>query len=176
MQWSKLRSIFLARLAPELRSRIDFHAAKYPKGGRCWVTFDGKEIACVQAPGWTQQILGHSTSVDFIDGQTVELGSALFAQLQLPIEEALVSANPFIHGLALLDGRCGKRKVLAAAPEGLPSFVATMLAARLHAMGKAPCKVLCESCGQELPLVTLLTGRSIDSPSAPAEFQRQAGL
>lgn len=172
MQWSKLRSIFLERLAPELRSRIDIHAAKYPGGGRCWVTFDGNEIACVQAPGFTQQVLGHSTCVDFIDGQTVELGSALFTQLHLSIEEAMVSENPFIRGLALLDGRCGKRKVLAAAPEGLPSFVATMLAARLHAMGKKPCKVLCECCGQELPAATLLTGHSIGSPSVPAEFQR----
>ena len=51
------------------------------------------------------------TCVDFIDGQTVELGSALFAQLHLPIEEALVSENPFIRGLALLDGRCAKRTV-----------------------------------------------------------------
>ena len=172
MQWSKLRSIFLERLAPELKSRVDIHAAKYPKGGRCWVTFDGDEIACVQAPGWTQQVLGHSTCVDFIDGQPVELGSALFAQLHLPIEEALVSENPFIRGLALLDGRCGKRRVLAAAPEGLPSFVATMLAVRLYAMGKKPCKVLCESCGQELPTATLLRGHSIGSPSAPDEFRR----
>lgn len=170
MQWSKLRSIFLERLAPELKSRVDIHAAKYPSGGRCWVTFDGIEIACVQAPGWTQQVLGHSTCVDFIDGQTVELGGALFAQLHLPIEDALASENPFIRGLALLDGRCGKRKILATAPEGLPSFVATMLATRLHAMGKKSCKVLCESCGQELPAATLLTGRSIGSPSAPAEL------
>lgn len=172
MQWSKLRSIFLARLAPELRSSIDIHAARYPKGGRCWVTYDGKKIACVQAPGWTQQILGHSTFVDFIDGQTVELGSALFAQLHLPINEALISPNPFIRGLAMLDGRCGKRKVLATAPEGLPSFVAMMLAARLHAMGKKPCKVFCESCGQELHAATPLTGRPEESPSAPGELQR----
>ena len=172
MQWSKLRSIFLERLAPELKSRVDIHAAKYPSGGRCWITFDGTEIACVQAPGWTQQVLGHSIYVDFIDGNTAELGSALFAQLHLSIEEAMASQNPFIRGLALLDGRCGRRKVLAIAPEGQPSFVATMLAARLRAMGKTPCKVFCESCGVELPAAMLLTGHSIGSPSAPAEFQR----
>ena len=172
MQWSKLRSIFLERLAPELKARVDIHAAKYPKGGRCWVTFDGTEIACVQAPGWTQQVLGHSTYVDFIDGQTVELGSALFAQLHMSIEEALVSANPFIRGLALLDGRCGRRRVIAAVPDGLPSFEATMLAVRLHAMEKKPCKVICESCGEELPAAKLLTGHSIGTPAAPAEFQR----
>lgn len=174
MQWSKLRSIFLKRLAPELKSRADIHAAKYPKGGRCWITFDGKEIACVQAPGWTQQVLGHSTCVDFIGGQTVELGSALYEQLHLPIIEALVSENPFIRGLALLYGRCGKRKIVAAKPEGLPSFVATMLAARLHAMGKEPCKVVCESCGQDLLAGTVLTARSIGSPSVRAELQRRA--
>ena len=170
MQWSKLRAIFLARLAHELKSHVDVHASKYPSGGRCWVTFDGNEIACVQAPGWTQQVLGHSTTVDFIDGDTVELGSALFEQLHMPIQEALVSKNPFIRGLALLDGRCGKRTILALAPDGLPSFVATMLATRLHAMGKKPCKVLCESCGQELSASTFLTSHSTRTPSASNEI------
>ena len=172
MQWSKLRSAFLERLAPELKSRVDIHAAKYPRGGRCWVTYDGNEMACVQAPGFTQQILGHSTCVDFIDGQTVELGSALFAQLHMPIEEALVSANPFIRGLAFLDGRCGKRRILAADADGRTSFETAMLAARLHAMGKKPCKVVCECCGEELPAAKLLTGPAIGSPLPPAGHRR----
>lgn len=172
MQWSKLRVVFLERLASELKSRVDIHAAKYPKGGRCWVTFDGNEIACVQAPGWKQQVLGHSTWLDFVDGQTVELGDAIFAELHMPIEEALDSKIPFIRGLAFLDGRCGRRRILAADPAGLSSFETTMLAARLHAMGKTPCKVLCECCGEELPAAMLLTGHSIGSPLAPAQFRR----
>lgn len=122
--------------------------------------------------GGRSKFSGHSTCVDFIDGNTAELGSALFAQLHMSIEEAMASQNPFIRGLALLDGRCGRRKVLVIAPEGQPSFVATMLAARLRAMDRTPCKVFCESCGVELPAATLLTGHSIGSPSAPAEFQR----
>lgn len=165
MQWSKLRSIFLERLAPELKSHVDIHAAKYPSGGRCWVTFDGNEIACVQAPGFTQQVLGHSMFVNLVEGQTLELGSALFEQLHSSIEAGLVSENPFIRGLAFLDGRCGKRKVLAATPDELPSFVATMLAVRLYAMGKEPCKVRCESCGQALPAAALLAGHSSRSPA-----------
>lgn len=156
MQWSKLRSTFLERLAPELKSRVDIHSAKYPGGGRCWITFDGDEIACVQAPGFTQQVLGHSLCTNLVDGQTLELGSALFEQLHSSIEVGLASDNPFIRGLSFLDGRCGKRKVLATSAEELPSFVATMLAVRLHAIGKGLCEVRCESCGQELPVAALL--------------------
>ena len=113
--------------------------------------------------------------LDLVDGQTLELGSAVFQQLHLSIDAGLSSDNPFIRGLAFLDSRCGKRKVIAQSHDNLPSFAATMLAIRLHAIGKKHCGVRCEGCDQELPINALLTdrhgGRHEEAPAEPAKVE-----
>lgn len=49
MQWSKLKQMVKARLAPSVAKRVDFHCARYRHAadgdGRCWITVDGKEVA-----------------------------------------------------------------------------------------------------------------------------------
>lgn len=148
MRWSKLRDLYLDRLAPELGQRIDIHMAKYPSGGRGWITFDGIEVAAVQAPGFTRKIFGHSMCADLHGGQTLELGSAVFDLLNMTIESASKSSNPMVQGLGILEARFGKARVAAIDSGSLSSFPAAMLATRQQAMGLPRCTVLCESCGE----------------------------
>lgn len=152
MQWSKLRSLFLERLAPELVARIDIHAASYPSGGRTWVTFDGCEIACVQAPGFTRQVLGHTTCADLHEGQTLELGDAIYQIAHASMDECLQSSNPLVQAMVLLDKRYGKRRLHALLESGqaIPSLQAAMLAARLASLHKPPCPIICEHCNTPL--------------------------
>jgi hypothetical protein len=153
MKWSKLRSLFITHLAPELQGRIDVHAASYPSGGRTWLSFGGHEIVCVQAPGWTRQVFRHSTCADLHEGQTLQLGDAIYTLVHTGIDDCLSSDNPLVQAVALLDRRCGKRRLKAWAdlPEpSMPSFAAALLAARLVAGGQPPVPVVCEHCGQTL--------------------------
>jgi hypothetical protein len=151
--WSQVKKAFEARLAPELQGRLQVHVTGYRSGGRGWIVFQGKEIASVQAPGFTRKLLGHSACVDLLDGQTLELGRACGDLPQMPIETALASPNPLLRGLALLDARCGKRTLekLQQAPDA-DSFVALMLAVRRVALGLVPPPVNCSRCGEPLAL------------------------
>jgi hypothetical protein len=150
--WSKVKKAFEEQLAMELRKRLQVHVASYPSGGRGWIIFDGMELVSVEAPGWTLRVLGHSTCQDFVDGDTVELGRACGELPQLPITEALASPNPLLRGLAILDARCGKRRLQKLRDSDLDSFSATMLAVRDISLGRKPGKVVCERCGTQLEL------------------------
>ena len=86
--WSKVKKEFEQRLAIELRSRLQVHVAAYPSGGRGWITFDGVEVVSVEAPGFTRRLLGHTTCLDLIDGQTFELGRACGELPQLLIRHS----------------------------------------------------------------------------------------
>lgn len=144
---------FEAGLAPELQARLQVHVAGYRSGGRGWIVFDGVEVASVQAPGFTRQLLGHSACMELVDGQTVELGRACGELPQMPVEAALASANPLLRGLALLDARCGKRRLekLQGNPDP-DSFVTLMLALRRVSLGLSPPLLVCSRCGQSLAL------------------------
>jgi hypothetical protein len=156
MQWSKLRLTFLERLAPELRSRLDIHMAKYPSGGRGWLTFDGTEVIAVQAPGFTRKIFGHSMCAELMNGQTAELGSAVFEALNMPIEDALRSSNDMVQGLSVVDARCGQRRLATIDAATLTSFPAAMLALRRYAGGRRPNPIRCEFCGEAIASEQLL--------------------
>ena len=154
MQWSKLRTQFLPRLADELKSRVDIHAANYPSDGRVWITFDHKEIASVHAPGFTRIVLGHPMCAYLLkpEDRLFQLGESLFELINMPIDEALESHNPLIQGMAFLEQRCGKRRVkeFAQTKVNFPAFSAAMLSIRLIAMGKPQCNIVCESCGEHI--------------------------
>ena len=153
MQWSKLRSLFHDHLAPELNGRIDVHSAAYKSGGRTWISFDGEEIACVQAPGFTQQVFRHSTCTDLHNGQTLELGDAIYQLVHTSIDACVTSDNPLVRAVAILDRRFGKKRVALLAADDqqtLPSMQAALLAARMVANGKPPNTVICEHCNEPL--------------------------
>lgn len=153
MQWSKLRALFLEHLAGELRGRIDVHSAAYKSGGRTWISFDGEEIACVQAPGFTRQVFRHSSCADLHHGQTLELGNAIYVVVHSSIEECLASDNPLVRAVAILDRRCGKRRIdeyVSSTQLRPSSFELALLTVRQMSLGSAPTVVLCEHCGEVL--------------------------
>jgi hypothetical protein len=125
----------------ELRTRVDFHVTGYyrrrasTKVRSGEVTVDGKPVLqlsydrfCRESDGWFasvrrgQKLWGmwasaSSAETVWSEHQTDEihppqqLGDAMRAYLAMPIDEALLSANPFIRALAIIDRRVGKRRL-----------------------------------------------------------------
>jgi hypothetical protein len=142
MQWSKLKSRVRSFIVPELRDRIDFHVTSYRRSHdeaeKLWVTLDGKQIFV--ASWYHHQFAGAkrtSSGTLARDGrgrpvrdpaipfsvtraeelelhQPQEFGNAMSAYLDLSIEEALNSANPFVAALAMIDRRAGRSRLAKA--------------------------------------------------------------
>lgn len=132
MQWSKLRSTIRALICPELRQKIDFHATSYrhshDEADKVWITIDGDTFMTAswyqhQWHGWPRDDKGR------LDRQAVlpagiekkkdevhlpqELGDALRAYVNMPLERALESQDPFIRALSIVDRRTGRRTLEA---------------------------------------------------------------
>jgi len=136
VQWSKLRSNVKSLICEELRSRVDFHVTRY-HGRRSTrartgeVTVDGRPVLglsydrfCRESDGWFASILGgqkwgiwagpSSAETQWSEHQSdqihppQQLGDAMRAYLNMPIEEAIASLNPFIRSLAIIDRRVGR--------------------------------------------------------------------
>jgi len=127
MQWSKLKSRVMQCISPELQGRVDFHLTSYRKShdeaDKVWITIDGERIFTCQHYRYE---FG-ARELIWIDGlnldeaktalhcnevhQPKEFGEAMRVYLDLPIEEALRSADPFIKAFALIDRRTGKRTI-----------------------------------------------------------------
>lgn len=75
----------------------------------------------------------------FDDGQSLtprDFDAAVAAYPDLAIEDALTSPSTVVRGLALLDGRTGKRRLLAFDPDALAHpLERTLFALRLRADG-----------------------------------------
>ena len=120
MIWSKVKQRFEAMLAPALRGRVQVHLTSYERTsrfdvGRGWITLDGVEVVSVQVPSF------YSNNIGF-DTRTLDFGKALYSYPDLAIEAALASEDALISGLAFLDGRCGKRRLLATDAQALHKF------------------------------------------------------
>ena len=126
MQWSKLKTRIKALICPELRERLDFHITSYRESHdgveKAWITLDGEKIfncghyhyEFTFADGYYRGMRGPELK-DWLDGQEVHspkyMVGSLRAYLDISIEEALESKNPFIKGLAIIDRRVGKRTI-----------------------------------------------------------------
>ena len=127
MQWSKLKSKIKEFIRPELKDRIDFHLTSYRRShdgaDKVWITVDGERVfecrhyAYEHGEGhlfWfagksyeeAREILGENEI-----HRPQEFGEAMRAYFEMPIEEALRSANPFIKAFAVVDRRTGKRAI-----------------------------------------------------------------
>lgn len=137
VRWSQLRASVRSLICPELRDRIDFHVTGYSrrrsaKARSGEITIDGKPILglsydrfCREGDGWFASVKGVSGAVPgsaetaWSPNQQDEihppqqLGDAMRAYLDLPIEAALKSANPFIRSLAIIHRRIGRRTLEA---------------------------------------------------------------
>jgi hypothetical protein len=138
MQWSKLKGRVKPLICDELRSRIDFHVTGYHRRRSTKVrsgviTVDGEPIAKLsydrfqrESCGWYGSVRGELDAGGIWGGPSSaetawsvyqsdeihppqQLGEAMRAFLEMPVLEALKSANPFIRSFAIIDRRIGRR-------------------------------------------------------------------
>lgn len=104
MQWSKLKSRVKRLIEPTLARRIDFHVTSYRESHdeceRGWITLDGNMVF---ETSWYQHQWGRN------EHRPQDLGAALRAYPELPIDEALNHSDPFIRAFAMIDRRLGRR-------------------------------------------------------------------
>ncbi len=132
MQWSKLRAAIRDLICPELRGRIDFHVTAYRHSHdgaeKAWITVDGNRVLTAswyqhQWHGWPRDSAGRldwtagfPEDMDKASNEVhlpQDVGKALRAYLELPIQAALESDDPFIRALSIVDRRVGKRTLNA---------------------------------------------------------------
>jgi hypothetical protein len=124
MQWSKLKSRVKSLICPELRDRIDFHLASYREShdgaDKVWITVDGRRVfSCKHYPYEWAEAEAYHTGLrgaqvkDFMEGKEIhrpkDFGDAMRAYLDMPVNEALESADPLVRAFALVDRRVGRR-------------------------------------------------------------------
>ena len=139
MQWSKLRTTIKSLICEELRGRVDFHVSRYHDRGSARarigaITVDAKPVLglsydrfCRESDGWFASLRRgekwgswagpSSAETEWSEYQKDEIhapqqfGDAMRAYLDMPVEQALASANPFIRALAIIDRRVGRRTI-----------------------------------------------------------------
>jgi hypothetical protein len=157
-------------IVPELRDRIDFHVTSYrwshDEAEKLWVTLDGEQIfvaswyhhqfaGAKRTPSGTLARDGRGRPVrdpaipawvtraeELELHQPQEFGNAMSAYLDLSIDEALNSPDPFVAALAMIDRRAGRIR-LAKAKERVQehSLIRVLYELRMsHANGSKPVK------------------------------------
>ena len=136
MQWSKLKSRIKSLMCPELKDVIDFHVTRYRKAhswvSESWITVNGKRVfdcgsrtyaresayeflAHTETPGNEVESPGEWNVKEVLNRREVHepqyMGDGLRAYLDLSIDQALVSNNPFIRAFAIVDRRVGKQRL-----------------------------------------------------------------
>ncbi len=153
MMWSQIKSRYEAGLADGLRGNLNVHVTSYGglmKHGRGWLTWKGDELVSVEAPGWTMKIANHQKTIWLVDGDTCELGAACGYVINHSIEEALSSKNSVVAGLAMLDARCGVRRLRAIKEDELLEFTKFSYALRMSIVDAEYKPWVCEGCGKDL--------------------------
>jgi hypothetical protein len=157
MKWSKLKQRIENNFAVCLHGRLQIYATCYAKKenyGRCWMTFDKKEIInFCDYQSWNnfQSYYHEETVAHFFashkspedknrkEGNLIELGeyskldvsAALFEYLNLPIEDCIAHEHKIIQGFAMLDRRVGKRQFDFLKTIAIHPFVKGMLELRI---------------------------------------------
>ena len=116
--------------------------------GRGWITLDGEEIGSFSDARWWREnwkrrrITGESWREAEIALREAGVLSrndfyeALYLYLETSIEDAVNSDHPIVRGLAMLDGRLGKRRLQALRlPPGEHPLVHLLLTFRCEAEG-----------------------------------------
>lgn len=148
MRWSRLKQNVEPRFVPSLRGRVEVHVTRYRAThdgeGEFWLTLDGEKIygaayyrwlaasqarpdkqASAEDPAKVAEILSVEGLVDHH-----VLIDALFGSLGQPIDAMLASEHPLIRALAVIDARCGRRRLDALELSGEHALVVRMVALR----------------------------------------------
>jgi hypothetical protein len=124
MQWSKLKTRFRAFVCDELQDRLDFHVTSYREShdgaGEIWITLDGKKLVdyghyrfeFAEREGYYGGLAGKELE-DWLTNNEISspkfVGSAMREYLDMTLDDALASSNPFHRAFAMIDRRLGKR-------------------------------------------------------------------
>lgn len=137
MQWSRAKKQFESLLAPSFQKRLRVHVTEYSKAsrdasgqamGRGWITLDGDELVSIQIPSPGDSQLG-------LPPGTMSFGQAVRAYLDLTLDQAMVSTDGLVRGLAFLDRRLGKRRLKKVEISELDGFSALTYGLRCQAEG-----------------------------------------
>ncbi len=143
MIWSKKHKLFREMLAPSLRPLLalkttGYHAA-YEQRGKTWITYDGQEVISFcdfrHENRWRE--LGQNLEAVIQERifSKNDFGCALGMYLDMKVENALLSENPLIFALTMLDRRIGKRRLRILADRVIDEPAKTFLRLRLSAEG-----------------------------------------
>jgi hypothetical protein len=131
MRWTKLKKNVEDRFVPELRNRVAVQVTRYHKAhddeGELWLTLDGRKIYGSSFYKMVKQrslIEAQQDGVERPSRAAIEqdlemegiadqfdLTKALFLSLSQSIDDMLESPHPLIRAIAILDSRCGKRRL-----------------------------------------------------------------
>lgn len=152
MRWSKLKSTVESRFASCIKGKVQIYCTTWGGCGcgRGWITYYKEQIAnfetiphfnLIVREGHPTNECGHVIVENDEDrkGKLVmqgEMSRFAFSDacrelLNSPIEESLSSSNPIVKGLAFLDARLGKRKLLTLETTDLHSLSKKLLEIRL---------------------------------------------
>lgn len=155
MKWSKLKKTIEDKFTDEVKGRVNIFTTRYTTGSffmvRGWITIDKVEIANFSTPensnkfGWnTPDIDKRIPDEERSDGKAVEKGEfsqwdfmdACWSYININIEEALASENPILRSFAVIDKRCGKRRLKLIDKSNLHPLVLKLLNFRLECESK----------------------------------------
>ncbi|WP_314584073.1 hypothetical protein [Paenibacillus terrigena] len=117
MQWSKLKKRIESNFSEELKDRVTLFSTWYKQGGspqrgRASVLLDKIEIYEANTDKWIMNRVNNEEVNDDILIERLEFHKLLEQYLNLSIEEALESKHVLIQGLAIIDKRLGKRRLI----------------------------------------------------------------
>lgn len=134
MQWSKFKAELRERWAPSVRDQLDVHMTTYralrEEYGRLWFTWKGAEVYAFddlkthmrtyplqnelealgenfEAASAGAMAAAQAEGQDWVSG----FGSSAGRFLDLKIGEALLSDDPIVRGLSMVDRRAGRRSI-----------------------------------------------------------------
>lgn len=148
MRWSKLKQLIETNFVPAMAGRVAVHSTTYDGSteGRAWVTLDKIVIADFCTRAHERQTYGLGPQKEKPDLVTAfgemsrqQVYQACWEYLhEIAFEDALVSDNPMLQALAVLDKRLGKRRYAKVHAQELHPLARRLLDARLEAEGVRP--------------------------------------
>jgi|SRR5918912_1846547 hypothetical protein len=158
MKWSKLKKEIESRFATSVQGKVHLYSTRYRRLdstlGRGWITYQKEQIVnfesflswanfgayyheatnteCLRHTAVAEEERTPSFVIERGEFSRFDLHEACWEMLNLSIDEALVSKNPLIQGLAFLDRRVGKERIFSFQVEGLHPLAKKMLEIRRH--------------------------------------------
>ena len=151
MQWSAIRKRFHEQLAACLSGRIDIHVTQYRDTsrmdlGRGWLTLDGREVLSVANPPFVASIGTCEVPGPQTESGWEGLGHSAAIVASSSIGDALQHSEEMVRALALLDRRCGKRRLRAIEVDSESHIEYLLLEMRRYMEGLTTARPRCPVC------------------------------